>query len=145
MLVLYSLLRMLLRVATACLRGRVAAVERRYAIVALKADKLARESQIKPGNAEKTDPALLAKRTLQLGRYAEQRDQLEELHDRWTHRYESIANLGRALSHWNGKTVPYLLGIVDLVVVLALLQGLGLAPLSQLQPLLDALVRMTQP
>jgi hypothetical protein len=108
------------------LAGRAARTEKKYTAAALEAEQAARQAQVKPGNASQPDVFAAAKRQYELGRLVQLRDQLEVRYHGWQGRADRIGKLVARLRGVKGRLVPYLFGVVDVVLVMAALHYLGL-------------------
>jgi hypothetical protein len=124
MVPLYTLLTLAVAVLKGALARRAARVERKYAKAAKAAEAVARQAQAKPGGA--VDPFVVAKSQYELGRLVEKRDALEAKSLAWQARSEKAAAALAKLRNWNGRLVPYLMGVVDVGLVLGGLHLLGL-------------------
>ncbi len=108
------------------LAGRAARTEKKYTTAALEAEQAARQTQVKPGNAAHADVFATAKRQYELGRLVERRDLLETKYHGQQGRAERAAKLVARLRGVQGRLVPYLFGVVDVVLVMVALHYLGL-------------------
>jgi hypothetical protein len=126
MIVLYVSLLLLLCGTHYVLRRRAASLERKYAVVLKEASSLLREPLPREGNSGRTDPYLTAKRNYQLGALAQKKEALETKHCAWQTRAEKVGRMLRAVRSWRGRKFPYLLGALDAVASLCLLEYLGL-------------------
>jgi len=108
------------------LAGRAARTEKKYTTAALEAEQAARQAQMKPGNASQPDVFATAKRQYELGRLVELRDQLEVRYHGWQGRTDRLGQLVTRLRGVKGRLVPYLFGVVDVVLVVVALHYLGL-------------------
>ena len=125
MVPLYTLMLTALAGVKWALAGRAARTEKKYTRAALDAEKLARELQTKPGAPGSGDTFAQAKRQYELGRVVETRDRLEAKFLTCQGKAEKVAAVVAKLRNWNGRVVPYLLGVADVVLVLVLLDRLG--------------------
>lgn len=123
MVPLYTLLTLAVAVLKGALARRAARVERKYAKAAKAAEAVARQVQAKPGGA--VDPFVVAKSQYELGRLVEKRDALEAKSLAWQARSEKAAAVLAKLRNWNGRLVPYLMGVVDVGLLLGGLYLLG--------------------
>jgi hypothetical protein len=126
MIVLYTLLLFLLGLAKFLLDRRVRGLERRYSAVAVEASRLANEPQYRPGNSNRPDPLLSAKRNYRLALLAEKRDRLEARHCGWQRWADKVGAVVRAVRAWKGRKLPYTFGVVDLSLALYLIDHFGL-------------------
>src|SRR5262249_3192931 len=125
MVFLYTFLVSLLGLTRVLLQRRATSLEKKHSRVADRADQLAREPVYKGGSNTKLDPYLIAKRQYELGQLVQQRDRLEERYDVWQHRADKVQKLGQAVRSWQGKKLPYTLGVLDVAGVLYLIDYLG--------------------
>lgn len=108
------------------LAGRAARTEKKYTAAALEAEQAARQALTKPGNASQPDVFATAKRQYELGRLVEHRDQLEVRYHGWQGRVDRVGKLATRLRGVKGRLVPYLFGVLDVVIVMVALHYLGL-------------------
>lgn len=127
MIFLYSLILALLGSVTFLVQRRAAALGRRYSRLALSVQMMLRSGLLKPGNAAKPDPCLWAKSQYDLALLVQKRDRIETKHFAWQTWAERLARWTGALRSWKGKKLPYTLGVVDVWLVLALVDYLGVA------------------
>lgn len=120
MVPLYTLLTLAVAVLKAALAARAGRVERKYAKAATAADEAAK---VVRGKA--ADPLAAAKAQYELGRLVEKRDALEVKSLAWQARSEKAAVVLAKLRNWNGRLVPYLMGIVDVGLAATALYLLG--------------------
>src|SRR5262245_36883848 len=125
MIPLYALLTLFVASVKGWLTARAARVERKYAKAAKEAEAVAKLVQAKPAGGA-VDPYAVAKSQYELGRLVEKRDALEAKTLAWQARAEKAAAVLAKLRGWNGRLVPYLMGVVDVGLVLAALNLLGL-------------------
>lgn len=110
------------------LAGRAARTERKFAQAARAAEQAARLAQTRPGNASAADPLAAAKRQYELGRLVEVRDALEAKYVAWQAAADRTGKLVVRLRDWKGRTVPYLFGVADAAIVLAVMHAAGVFP-----------------
>jgi hypothetical protein len=125
MVPLYALLTLVVAALKGLLSARAARVERKYAKAAKEAEAVARAVQAKPTTGA-VDPYAVAKSQYELGRLVEKRDDLEAKTLAWQARAEKAAVVLAKLRGLNGRLVPYLMGVVDVGLVLVVLSTLGL-------------------
>lgn len=140
MIVLYGLLLFALALLHWIMGRRVASLEHKYTQAAVSADSLLRDSANRPGNSNKVDACLMAKRQFLLGQAVQKRDRLESKHDAWQARAEKVGTLVTAMRNWKGKKLPYTFGVLDVSFVLYLLDILGLGQYVTAQQLLQLAV-----
>ncbi len=125
MVPLYTLMLSALAGVKWALVGRASRTEKKYTRAALDAEQLARQMQSKPGASSNADTFTQAKRQYELGRVVENRDRLEAKFLSWQTKVETVTKWLARLRGWNGRLVPYLLGVVDVILILVLLDRLG--------------------
>jgi hypothetical protein len=143
MILLYTLLLCALGVALFLVDRKVRSLERKYTRVALEANRLAQEPAHRPGNSNRLDPFLIAKRQYQLGVLAQKRDALETRQYRWQRAAERLSATLRRLRAWKGRKLPYTFGVVDVALVLCLVDHLGFSQyvsLTALQQMVERLL-----
>jgi hypothetical protein len=125
MLMLYLLLLLLLVLARLYVAGRVVLLEKRFVRIAQTARDLANP----PGPRQPVHPRLdayaYAKQQYLLGEMTAKRDQAEARYEAWQARSEKLAKLMKSIRAWKGRSVPYLFGAVDAVLVLVTLALVG--------------------
>ncbi len=124
MILLYTTLVALLVVTRWLVRRRVATLEKRYARAAAEADKVLKAPH-KQGANGKPDPVAEAKRQYLLGQLAQKRDAVEARYASWQARSERLNRWVAAVRGWQGRKLPYTLGVLDVVGLLALVDALG--------------------
>ncbi len=110
------------------LAGRAAKLEKTFARAALRAEAVAKQLQTRPGNAAAQDVFTAAKGHYELGRLVQDRDRLEAKYAAWQTRADRVGHLRHKLTRWQGRTVPYLLGVADAALVAAALVWFGVSP-----------------
>ena len=136
MVVLYTSLLVLLGAAHFLIKRRANRLERKYSAV-LKETNALLHNVPKEANGTRIDPCQVAKRTYQLGVLATKKERLEVKHYTWQHRAEKVGNLLTRLRGWQGRKVPYLLGIIDAVVIFCVLEGMGYGEYTNPRRLLE--------
>src|SRR5262245_56367723 len=139
MLLVYLTLLVLLGVVRFLVARRAARLEKKYARFALAAQETAQQPAYKPGN-NKPDPYKSAKAQYELGQLVQKRDRYEAAHASWKGLAEKLSRLSKGMRSWQGRWVPYLMGGVDAVLVLALVSYLGLVDPNQVRQWIDAVV-----
>jgi hypothetical protein len=124
MIFLYTLILVAVGTAWALAAWRAGRFERRYATVALAAEKLLRAPEPRAGNG-RADAAAGAKRQLVLGQLILKRDALEARHATWQGRVDRIAGWVAAVRGWRGRKLPYTAGVFDVWMALCLADYLG--------------------
>ncbi|HEY8506427.1 MAG TPA: hypothetical protein VIL46_17730, partial [Gemmataceae bacterium] len=139
MLLLYTFAAGLLGLVHRAVLLRARRLEKRYGKVALEAEKLARDLQVKGGTG-KPDPFANARRHYRLGQVVEARDRLERKYDRWETWAERLAHRRERLRRWNGKLIPYLFGAADAALVVLALHWTGLGESIDVHSLKESVV-----
>ena len=124
MLLLYHLVLLLLGAVKLAFARRAAQLERKFARLAKEVSGLLRDPVHKEGNSGKQDPFQFAKRQYLLGALVQKKDRLEAKHYGWAQRAEKVSRLIARLRRWNGRLVPYALGVLDVAVVICLVDYL---------------------
>jgi hypothetical protein len=125
MIVLYTLLLFLLGSARLLVSWRARSLARKYSRVTGEATNLAHEPVYRPGNSNRTDPFLTAKRQYRLALLAESRDRLEARHYAWQRLADRLGGALRRVRSWKGRKLPYTCGAVDVGVVMYLIDRFG--------------------
>jgi hypothetical protein len=124
MVLVYASVLLLLTGASVLIRRRAASLEKKYAAVLKEAHTMLRDPP-REGNSARCDPYQSARRTYQLGALAQKKDRLEAKHYAWQARAERVGRWRKGLANWKGRKFPYLLGLVDAVVTLCVLEYFG--------------------
>lgn len=125
---IFAMMLLVLSAFRAVLAGRAGRFERKYTRAAVAAEETARSLQTKPGTSSQPDPYTQAKRQYELGRLVENRDKLESVYLTWEARAERVAHKLRNLRNWKGRSVPYLIGLIDAGMIAVLLWKFGVTP-----------------
>ena len=125
MILLYTLLLFLLGTIMWLIRMHARVLERKFMRVAAAVEAMLRQPDTKPGNSNKADPCLSAKRTLLLGQLVAERDRVEAKHFAWQRRADRMTGWFTAVREWQGKKLPYTLGAVDVWMLMHLIDYLG--------------------
>ena len=125
MILLYTLVLFVLGLIMWIVSLRARALERKFMRVAAAVDALLRQPEYKPGNSNKADPCVSAKRTLLLGQLVEQRDRVEAKHFAWQRWADRTTACYTAVREWQGKKLPYTLGAMDVWMLMHLIEYLG--------------------
>lgn len=125
MLLLYVSLLVVLVCVQTLLRWRAGSLERRFVRVAAAADELSRQVAQRPGNANKPDVLVTAKQQYELACLAVKRDRVEQRYTAWQSLTEKVARLRTGLTGYQGKLLPYLLGVCDVAGVMVMLDRFG--------------------
>jgi len=119
---------------------KVRKLEYRYAQMARAAEKLAHEVTRRPGNSNTQDPYVAAKGYYELGRLVDHRDHAEAMYSKWQNRTDRFTKFREKLRNWKGRYVPYLVGVVDVVVVGVALYFAGVVEFQSLPHVRDWLM-----
>jgi hypothetical protein len=130
LLLFFGLLRVLIAV-------RVRLLERKYARAAAEAQALLQQPAYRDGNSRHADPYKSAKQQFVLGSLVQKRDRAEARYAAWQARSDKLGQGVRRLRAWKGRLVPYLLGVIDVALLLGVLSALGLADSLQLSKVLE--------
>jgi hypothetical protein len=139
MIFLYTFLLIVLGAAHFLVRRRAAALERKFIRVARQADAVLRQSGSRPGNCNRQDAYESAKRQYQLAMLATKRDRVEARYTAWQGRSERIAKLRARLRGWQGRKLPYTLGVLDVTGALAVIDYLGAGRYVNARGLVEAI------
>lgn len=142
MIFLYTSLLAFLGVLKVLTVWRARSLERKYARVAASAGKTLRETGLKEGNSNRTDPFLYAKRQYELGQLVSKRERLEARHHTWQVRAERLNRVVRGLRGWRGRKLPYTLGVLDVWGTMYLIDYLGLGQYVSAQALVEAVTAL---
>ena len=123
MVVLYLALLLVLGLVQVLLRWRVSRLEKRYVRVASEADTLLKQVVLRPGN--RPDPLVSARQQFDLAVVATKRAEVEDRYSAWQAFTERFAHFRRRLAGFQGKALPYVGGVLDVVFVVVLLDWLG--------------------
>jgi hypothetical protein len=125
MILFYALLLLLLGLARIFLRRRVAALERKYMKVARATDQVFKTQASRPGNGGRPDPYAAARQAYLLGRAVERRERVEARYCAWQKVAERFGRFVTGLRGWQGRKLPYLVGVLDVLLILGTLDYLG--------------------
>jgi hypothetical protein len=132
MAVFYILGVLVLGVAKLLLDRRVRRLENRYTRIALQTETLAHDGKLRGGTNQAPDACEIAKRQYHLAQLAMERDDLEARYYVWQFRADRVGKLRSKLTSWKGRFAPYLLGAIDVAVILVVLHLTGAAELLNL-------------
>ena len=125
MIFLYTILLFLLSALKQMVSMRARALERKFIRTAAAVDAMLRHPDVKPGNSNKADPCVSAKRMLMLGQLVDQRDRVEAKHFAWQRWADRLTRWVDTVGDWKGKKLPYTMGAVDVWMVLCLIDYFG--------------------
>src|SRR5439155_18914197 len=120
-------------------RGRAKLLERKFARLARDARDLATPPIFKMSGGARPDPYAFAKQQYLLGEVTAKRDLVEARHEAWQARSDKLARMMTRLRNWKGRTVPYLFGAVDAVLLLIVFGVLGVLELPILVQTVETL------
>jgi hypothetical protein len=135
MILLYTALLFLLIVARWLVRRRVASLEKRYTRAAAAAEQVLKLPLLRQGNNNRPDPVADAKRQYLLGQSAQKRDAIEARYTAWQHISDRMNRWVAAVRGWKGRKLPYTFGALDVIGLLALIDGLGVGQYVSVQAL----------
>jgi hypothetical protein len=124
MILVYALLLLLLVVARYVIVRRVAALEKKYVRTARATDELFK-GQARPGNANRPDQYAAARQAYLLGQAVERRERIEARYCAWQKLAERFGSFVSAVRGWKGRKLPYVVGALDVLLVLGALDYLG--------------------
>ena len=142
MILVYALLLLLLVVARYVIGRRVASLERKYIKVARTTDELFRAQPPRPGNGSKPDPYAAARQAYLLGRAVERRERVEARYCAWQKFAERFGARVAQVHGWKGRKLPYLVGALDVLLVLGTLDYLGYREQLSAQAVVDFLTSL---
>jgi hypothetical protein len=125
MILFYVLLLLLLVVARYILVRRVAALEKKYVKIARTTDELLKGQPLRPGNASKPDPYAAARQAYLLGQAVERRERIESRYCAAQKLSGRFTALLAAVRGWKGRKLPYVVGGLDVLLLLGVLDYLG--------------------
>jgi hypothetical protein len=137
MIVLYSLLSLLVRVAGYLVKWRANTLAGKYARVTRECLVLVRDPVYKEGNSSRAEPYAHAKRQYLLGVLAQKKEKLEAKHYAWQERSDKLAAWARALDVWQGRKLPYLCGALDVVAGVLLLDYYEVSDFHRVRQLVE--------
>jgi len=139
MMLLYLALLFVLVLARVLVWGRAKLLEKKFSRLARAASDLATPPIFKMSGGTRPDPYAFAKQQYLLGEVTAKRDLVEARHEAWQARSDKLARMTTRLRNWKGRTVPYLFGAVDAVLLSVVLTLLGMLELPTLTQLLEML------
>jgi hypothetical protein len=125
MIFLYTLALLFLGALKFLFDRKAARLERKHARAAKLADAMAREPVYRPGTS-KLDAYQIAKRQYLLGSLVQKAEQLEATYLAWQGRADRLQRVVAGVRGWQGRKLPYTMGVVDVSLALALLDHLGI-------------------
>jgi len=139
MILVYSTLLFCLGTLKFFIGRRVAGLEKRYARTAAEADKLLlAEAAAQQGHSShKLGTGECLKRHYLLGQLVQKRDALEDKHHKWLAIADRFGTGLARVRSWQGRKLPYTMGVLDVSGVLYLIDRYGLRDQVDLQQLLD--------
>lgn len=142
MIFLYTVVLTLLGLLKVVVTRRAASLERKYMKVAGETTRLAHEANTKPGNAgaPRNDIWMqTAKRQFELGLLVTRRDRLEAKQFFWQNLSDRLTRAVASVRLWQGRKLPYTMGVVDVWLVLSAIDYLGVGQIVSAQRILEAL------
>src|SRR5262249_44786593 len=91
----------------------------------------------KQGSSGRPDPVAEAKRQYVLGQLAQKRDAVCDRWTAWRGFSERMDRWVSGVRGWKGRKLPYTFGVLDVVGLLALIDGLGVGEYVSVQALLQ--------
>ena len=137
MILVYALLILLLVVARYVIVRRVASLERKYVRVARSTDELLKAQAPRPGNSGKPDPYAAARQAYRLGQAVERRERVEARYCAWQKFAERFGARVAQVHGWKGRKLPYLVGALDVLLILGTLDYLGYRERLSAQAVVD--------
>lgn len=142
MVLVYTLLIVLLVAARYVIGRRVAALERKYTRVARQTDELIRQPSAKPGNSSKPDPYATARAAYLLGQAVEKRERVEAKYIAWQKTADVFNAFVATVRGWQGRKLPYVVGVLDVLLALTALDYLGYREQLSAQALVEFLTSL---
>ena len=106
------------------------------------ADQLVRQTDQKPGNSSKHDPCVSAKRAFQLGQLVQRRDHVEAKYFAWQNWRDRLTRWVNSVRDWQGKKLPYTLGVVDVSMLLYAIDYLGVGEYVSAQNVMQTVLSL---
>jgi hypothetical protein len=126
MIFVYAFVLVLLCSLKFLVQRRTASLGRRYSALAQKVQSMLATAH-KAASTHKADLCQLAIQHYELGLLAKKRDRLESRTFAWQSWSERLSRWVRGLRDWKGRTLPYLVGVVDVCLVLGVIEFLGMS------------------
>src|SRR5262245_22068065 len=140
MMFFYLFLLLMLLLARVFVNRRVARLEKKFERANRAARDLLAQPMYKQGNNNRLDPTMFAKQQYLLGQVVEQRDRVEVRYVAWQARAARVGKMLTRVRSWKGRTIPYVLGVVDHAAVLAFLTMFGLIEFPSMTQALESLL-----
>ena len=125
MILFYVLMVRALGLLQFLVKRRAGGLSRRYVQMATAVQEKLREATPKPGNGGRADPCLAAVQQIQLALLVQKRDHVEAKHFAWQHAADRLGHWAERMREWQGRKLPYLFGMVDVCLLIALAQHFG--------------------
>ena len=125
MFLVYTLVLLLLVVVRFVVARRVAALEKKYVRIARATDELLKVQATRPGNNTKPDPYAAARAAYLLGQAVERRERQEARYCAWQKFAERLNGIIAGLRSSKGSKLPYVIGALDVLLVLGVVDYLG--------------------
>ena len=116
MILIYTVVVLILAIASWLIQRRVARLERKFSRVAKQTHQVALEPAFKPGT--RLDACQIAKRQYLLGQLVQKRDRVETKVHAWQAFADRFKGMTARVKGWKGKKLPYTLGVVDVSCLL---------------------------
>ena len=125
MILIYTVVVLILAIASWLIQRRVARLERKFSRVAKQTHQVALEPAFKPG--ARLDACQIAKRQYQLGQLVQKRDRVEGKVHGWQAFADRFKGLTMRVKGWKGKKLPYTFGVVDVSCLLYAIDSVGMS------------------
>lgn len=137
MILLYTLVLVLLGLTALVVGRRTRRLEKQYVRAAQAVDQLLKINVVRPGNSNKLDLCLAAKRYYLLGQLVADRDRLEQRYLTWQQRADRLNRALEGVRGWKGRKLPYTFGALDVSGALWVIDHLGTQKYVGIGPLLE--------
>lgn len=124
MVVFYYVVLFFLRICQLLTQARARSLEKAYSKIALRVKEMAGVPELNDRKNNKVDLFQTAKMQYELGRLVEQKDRMEAKHFAWQQSAEKMKSRVDHIQKWHGRKVPYVMGMIDLAVLLTVLNAL---------------------
>lgn len=143
MIILYLSLLFALIATRWVMLTRARALEKKYSRIAAQAKMMSHRPQHKAGNSSKPrDHYQVARQQYELGQLVAKRDRVEEKYTRWQSRSESVGKVLSVVQSLKGRITPYVMGMVDLVLAVYLLDQFGVVDNPSVQTVKEQIASM---
>ena len=124
MILIYTVVVLILVIASWLIQRRVARLERKFSHVAKQTNQVALETAFKQGT--RFDACQIAKRQYQLGQLVQKRDRVEGKVHAWQAFADRFKGMTSRVKGWKGKKLPYTFGVVDVSCLLYTIDSVGM-------------------